>query len=122
MKKDAPLLLPDEAAITAAESRRTPPSFTYATEETASRIKDKVLSAGTAVAEKDPPFSLLDKTAIAAAELRRDPYDFTYVARAIDPRFKEEVLADAPSIPDRGSYGLPSLALGHNSARPSMTC
>ncbi len=60
----------------------------------------------------DAPFTLLDETAIAAAELRRDPYDFAFVENAISPRFKDEVLADAPRIPDRGSYGLPSLRYG----------
>jgi hypothetical protein len=60
----------------------------------------------------DPPFSTLDEAAIAAAELRRDPYDFSYVEHAIDPRLKDDVLADAPAIPDRGSYGLPSLRYG----------
>lgn len=60
----------------------------------------------------DAPFTLLDETAIAAAELRRDPYDFAFVENAISPRFKDEVLADAPCIPDRGSYGLPSLRYG----------
>lgn len=61
---------------------------------------------------RDPPFSLLDERAIAAAALRRDPYDFAYVDQAISPRFKDEVLADAPQIPYRGSYGLPSLRYG----------
>jgi SM-20-related protein len=60
----------------------------------------------------DMPFSLLDETAIAAAALRRDPYDFAFVEHAIDPRFKDDVLNDAPRIPDRGSYGLPSLHYG----------
>lgn len=62
--------------------------------------------------EGDTPFSLLDESAIAAAELRHDPYDFAFVDQAIGPRFKDEVLADAPQIPDRGSYGLPSLRYG----------
>lgn len=60
----------------------------------------------------DMPFSVLDESAIAAAELRRDPYDFAFVEHAIDPRLKEDVLHDAPHIPDRGSYGLPSLHYG----------
>jgi len=60
----------------------------------------------------DTQFSLLDETAIAAAQLRHDPYEFAFVEHAIDPRFKDEVLADAPRIPDRGSYGLPSLRYG----------
>lgn len=59
-----------------------------------------------------PPFALLDEAAIAAAELRHIPYDFAFAEQAIDPRFKDEVLADAPRIPDRGSYGLPSLRYG----------
>ena len=64
------------------------------------------------MSQSDPPFSMLDEAAIAAAELRRDPYDFAYVEQALSPRFKDEVLADAPEIPDRGSYGLPSLRYG----------
>ncbi|MGB8273945.1 MAG: 2OG-Fe(II) oxygenase [Alphaproteobacteria bacterium] len=60
----------------------------------------------------EAPFSMLDAAAIAGAELRRDPYDFAYVEQAIPPRFKAEVLADAPQIPYRGSYGLPSLRYG----------
>lgn len=62
--------------------------------------------------DNDAPFSLLDEASIAAAELRHDPYDFAFVDHAINPRFKDEVLADAPRIPDRGSYGLPSLRYG----------
>ncbi len=61
---------------------------------------------------RDPPFALLDEAAISAAELRRDPYDFAFVDHAIDPKYKEEVLADAPTIPNHGSYGLPSLRYG----------
>ncbi len=64
------------------------------------------------MSQSDPSFSMLDEAAIAAAELRRDPYDFAYVEQALSPRFKDEVLADAPEIPDRGSYGLPSLRYG----------
>jgi hypothetical protein len=60
----------------------------------------------------EPAFALLDEGAIAAAELRRDPYDYAYVDQAIAPCFKDEVLADAPQIPHRGSYGLPSLRYG----------
>ena len=60
----------------------------------------------------DSRFSMLDEAAIARAELRRDPYDFAFVEQAISPQFKDEVLADAPQIPDRGSYGLPSLRYG----------
>ncbi len=62
--------------------------------------------------QSDSPFLMLDEGAIAEAELRRDPYDFAYVHQAVSPRFKDEVLADAPQIPDRGSYGLPSLRYG----------
>jgi hypothetical protein len=58
------------------------------------------------------PFSMLDEAAIRAAELRRDPYDYAFVEQAIDGRFKDEVLADAPQIPHRGSYALPSLRYG----------
>jgi hypothetical protein len=60
----------------------------------------------------EPPFTMLDEEAIAAAELRRDPYDFAFVEHAIDPSLKDAVLADAPVIPYRGSYGLPSLRYG----------
>lgn len=60
----------------------------------------------------DLPFSFLDEQTIAAAPLHREPYDFAFVEQAIDPRWKEEVLADAPSIPDRGSYSVPSLRYG----------
>jgi len=60
----------------------------------------------------DAAFSMLDEAAITAAEVRRDPYDFAFVEHAIDPRLKDEVLADAPRIPYRGSYGLPSLRYG----------
>lgn len=62
--------------------------------------------------DHDAPFSLLDEAAITAAELHHDPYDFSFVEHAIPERFKDEVLADAPRIPDRGSYGLPSLRYG----------
>jgi hypothetical protein len=62
--------------------------------------------------DQNRPFALLDEDAIAAAELRHDPYDFSFVEQAIPKRFKDEVLADAPPIPDRGSYGLPSLRYG----------
>ena len=62
--------------------------------------------------DDDRPFSLLDESAIAAAVVRRDPYEFAFVEHAIDPRFRDDVLNDAPRIPDRGSYGLPSLRYG----------
>lgn len=58
------------------------------------------------------PFAYLDPAAIAAVELRHSPYDYAFVEHAIDPCFKDEVLADAPRIPDRGSYGLPTLRRG----------
>jgi Rps23 Pro-64 3,4-dihydroxylase Tpa1-like proline 4-hydroxylase len=61
---------------------------------------------------EDAPFLMLNEDAIKAAELRRDPYDFTFVEQAIDGKHKQEVLADAPVIPDRGSYALPSLRYG----------
>jgi SM-20-related protein len=61
---------------------------------------------------QDLPFSMLDETAIAAADLRRDPYDYAFVDQAIGLQHKDAVLADAPSIPHRGSYGLPSLRYG----------
>jgi hypothetical protein len=64
------------------------------------------------VASNDPPFALLDEAAIAAAELRHDPYDFAFVDQAIPASHKDDVLADAPPIPHRGSYGLPSLRYG----------
>ncbi|MHB0992413.1 MAG: 2OG-Fe(II) oxygenase [Burkholderiales bacterium] len=60
----------------------------------------------------DAPFALLDEAGIQSAELHRDPYDYTFIDQAISPRFKDDVLADAPRIPDRGSYGLPSLRYG----------
>ena len=61
---------------------------------------------------KDAPLLMFNESAIARAELRRDPYDFVFIENAIDPKLKKEVLADAPVIPDRGSYGLPSLRYG----------
>jgi len=60
----------------------------------------------------DGPFKLIDEVAIEAAELHHDPYDFAFVEHAIPERFKDEVLSDAPTIPDRGSYGLPTLRYG----------
>ncbi len=60
----------------------------------------------------DTEFAMLDEAAIAAAELHRDPYDFAFAEQAIDARLRSEVLADVPKIPDRGSYGLPSLQYG----------
>lgn len=58
------------------------------------------------------PFLMLDEAAIKAAELRNDPYDFAFVEHVISDSHKKEVLADAPTIPDRGSYALPSLRYG----------
>jgi hypothetical protein len=55
---------------------------------------------------------MLNEEAIKAAKLRHDPYDFAFVDHAIDEQHKQEVLADAPEIPDRGSYALPSLRYG----------
>jgi SM-20-related protein len=60
----------------------------------------------------DAPLTLLDEAAIRAADLRHSPYDFAFVEHAIAPQYKEEVLRDAPPIPDRGSYALPSLRYG----------
>ncbi len=60
----------------------------------------------------DAPFLMLNEAAIKAAVLNRDPYDYTYVDNVIDDSLKAETLADAPEIPDRGSYALPSLRYG----------
>jgi hypothetical protein len=60
----------------------------------------------------DRPFAYLNEKAIRASILNTAPYDYTYVPNAIEERFKEEVLLDAPVIPHRGSYGLPSLRRG----------
>lgn len=54
----------------------------------------------------------MDEAAIASAALRDDPYEFAFVEQALPAALKEDVLADAPSIPDRGSYGLPDLQYG----------
>ena len=62
--------------------------------------------------EVNAPFSMLDEAAIAAAALRNDPYDFAFIEQAIPLAYKDSVLGDAPQIPDRGSYGLPSLKHG----------
>ena len=78
----------------------------------AAAVQSPPILSGDSTRVGETPFSLLDEAAIAAAELRRDPYDFAFVENAISPRFKDEVLADAPQIPDRGSYGLPSLRYG----------
>ncbi len=60
----------------------------------------------------DASLKMLDESAIAAAKLVQDPYDYAFVEQAMPAALKEEVLADAPVIPDRGSYGLPSLRYG----------
>jgi hypothetical protein len=64
------------------------------------------------MANIDPPFTLLDESAIAVAKLNRDPYEYVFVEHAIAESHKEEVLADAPRIPHRGSYAMPSLRYG----------
>ena len=61
---------------------------------------------------QDTPLVMFNEAAILAAELRRDPYDFVFIDNVIDQKLKKDVLADAPVIPDRGSYGLPSLRYG----------
>ena len=60
----------------------------------------------------DSPLSILDERAILASEVYHDPYDFSFTEHAIAPNLKDDILADAPKIPDRGSYGLPSLRYG----------
>lgn len=57
-------------------------------------------------------FDFLDEAAIAAAPVHTDPYEYAFAEQAIPSIHKDVVLADAPSIPDRGSYGLPSLRYG----------
>jgi SM-20-related protein len=61
---------------------------------------------------EDAPFKMLDEEAIRSAMLNRDPYDYCYVEQAIRPVERAAALADAPVIPDRGSYALPSLHYG----------
>lgn len=61
---------------------------------------------------KDRPFTYLNEEAIRAAVLNHQPYDYAYVPNAVEERYKEEVLLDAPVIPHRGSYALPSLRRG----------
>ena len=76
------------------------------------------LSAGTGAKQTgkteiaDRPLNFLNEEAIRAAVLNHTPYDYAFVPNAIEDRFKEEVLVDAPVIPHRGSYGLPSLRRG----------
>ena len=62
----------------------------------------------------DRPFNVLDHDVIAGAELRHDPYDWAFTEHAIRPAVREVILADAPQIPERGSYALPSLRFGPN--------
>jgi hypothetical protein len=64
------------------------------------------------MANTEASLRMLDESAISAAPLIREPYDYAFVEQAMPPSLKEEVLADAPLIPDRGSYGLPSLRYG----------
>ena len=54
----------------------------------------------------------MNEEAIRAAVLNNQPYDYAFVPNAVEERYKEEVLLDAPVIPHRGSYGLPSLRRG----------
>lgn len=67
---------------------------------------------GTKGEGQDRAFNYLNEEAIKASVVNHTPYDFTYVPNAIEERYKEEVLLDAPVIPHRGSYGLPSLRRG----------
>jgi hypothetical protein len=67
---------------------------------------------GCAMAETEAPFHYLDTSAIAAAELRTDPYEYAFVDHSIPLAFKDEVLADAPKIPQKGTYGIPTLKYG----------
>ena len=60
----------------------------------------------------DKPLRYLNEEAIRAAVLNREPYEYAFAPGAMEERFKEEVLVDAPVIPHRGSYGLPSLRRG----------
>ncbi len=62
--------------------------------------------------DTEAPFSILDENAIAAAPLRRDPYDYAFIDQAMPLSFKDAVLADAPTIPHRGTYGIPQLKYG----------
>jgi hypothetical protein len=65
-----------------------------------------------ASARAGKPLAYLNEDAIRASVLKHEPYDYAFVPNAIEERFKEEVLLDAPVIPHRGSYGLPSLRRG----------
>ncbi len=64
------------------------------------------------MSNQNAPLRMIDEAAVAAARLNTDPYDYAYVEHALPAQLKEDVLADAPSIPDRGSYGLPDLRHG----------
>jgi hypothetical protein len=55
---------------------------------------------------------MFNEAAISGAELRRDPYDFCFVDNCLPPEIKPDVMRDLPTIPDRGSYALPSLKYG----------
>jgi SM-20-related protein len=69
-------------------------------------------AATTPAAKAGRPFSYLNEEAIRTSVLNHKPYDYAFVSDAIEERFKDEVLLDAPVIPQRGSYGLPSLRRG----------
>ena len=58
------------------------------------------------------PLAMFNEDAIMAAELKHDPYDYAFVEQALGAEHREGVLGDAPEIPERGSYGLPSLRYG----------
>ena len=60
----------------------------------------------------DQPFSVLDELVLAAMEVRHDPYDYAFVENVMPASMKEEIIADAPVIPHRGTYGVPSLRYG----------
>ncbi len=74
------------------------------------------------MADTVAPFRYLDEAAIAAAELRTDPYDYAYVDQAMPVAAKAEVLADAPKIPHKGTYGIPTSSTARISTRCSRTC
>ena len=62
--------------------------------------------------QSDAPFLMLDEAAIKAAPLRSDPYDYAFIEHAMPDSERDAALRDAPIIPDRGSYALPSLKYG----------
>jgi len=70
------------------------------------------LAKGLQITTSVSSFDFLDEAAIAAAAVHTDPYEDAFGEQAIPSIHKDAVLADAPSIPDRGSYGLPSLRYG----------